>query len=523
MISPHISERFLRHLASNCLRLHGEKKDAVFVWSGKTLARLATATTDDAYRACAQARHAYRHWSRIPYRQKARIFLRWSELINRHQEKLIQLAQIFSGKSRQDAVDEFLDAYITPQEVAAKLNGIYAPRPALSILPIQSRLGLTYEPYGVTGIFTLNDFPISYGPVDVIQPLAAGNAVVQFVPIQAALCAYATRELLESAGMPKGVWQIVPAVDVRVGLSVLGECDVVSFIGNTATGVDILNRANDMLIPTVTFLSVKNQGVVFNDVDVNKVVPKVVRAVFHMAGQGPCHIERVWVQRGIYQKFLERFEDYVRYQVRIGQSWDNSTTLGSLYSQDRLMRVKSHVEDALQMGATLVHGGQVRKDIGPWFFEPTILINLPKDALCYDEETYGPVVSIESFDDFDELTSEMSRTQYGYHLLICSHDKERIRKLSCSTSAGLISVNDAYHGIWGSQSVPLSGSRDTGDGIRHGKESITQYMRSHACLHLRWGSIDPDWEHTGDNYEKRLLLKAHTLVRFHRFLHMHQM
>ncbi|MDO5746804.1 MAG: aldehyde dehydrogenase family protein [Actinomycetaceae bacterium] len=508
MISPHISESFVQHLAGYCAHLHGKDGEPVFVWTGEKLTCFPTATVDDAWEALDEARTAQPQWRDMSYRKKARVFLQWSELIYRHKEIVVQLSQVFAGKSRLDAVDEYMDSYITPQEVAQIMKDVHAPHHKLGVIPIQTRVTVSYDAIGVVGMFTLADFPVSYGPVDVLQALAAGNAVVQFVPVQAALPSFALRELLEACGLPKGVWQILPAHDISVGSAILDELDSVAFIGNTADGADISQRALDMFIPTAMFLSTKNQAVVFDDVDIDEAVPKAARAVYHMGGQGPCHVERIWVQRGVYQEFLERFEDYVRSEVRVGQSWDHSATLGSLYSLDRLKRVTSHVEDALQLGATLIHGGQQRKDIGPWFFDPTIMTNVPKDALCYDEETYGPVVSIEPFDDIDWLDKELASSQYGYHLVLFTHNPAYTRKLVRSTTSGLISVNDAYHAMWGSHGAALAGSRDTGDGVRHSVESITQYMKSHAQLNVYWGTLDPTWTHTGFAYEHRLLAKS---------------
>lgn len=507
MISPHVSERFVHHLAQFASDLHGPAAEPIFVWTGEKLTSFPTATIDDAYEALDRAREAYPAWRDTHWRKRAQLFVRWSEMNYRHGDRLIELSQILAGKSRIDAIDEWTDTLMSPQEVAHILRDVHKPQHSFGVIPIQTRLTKSYDPIGIVGIFTHDDFPVSYGPVDVLTPLAAGNCVIQFAPVQAAIASYATRELLEACGLPKGVWQIVPAFDISIGQSMIDELDAVAYIGNTADGADLSQQAAECFIPTAMFLSTKNEAVVFDDVDIDEVVPKVTRAVFHMAGQGPCHPERVWVQRSVYQEFLERFEDYVRSELRIGQSWDHSATIGSLYSLARLKRTMSHVEDALQMGATLIHGGQHRSDIGPWFYEPTILTNVPRDAMCYDEETYGPVVAVEPFDDIEWLDDRLSQTQYGYHLILFSHDKSRIRKLVRSTSSGLISVNDAYHAMWGSHGAALAGSRDTGNGIRHSAESIQQYMKSHATLLMRWGSLDPTWTLTGNAYEKSYVFK----------------
>lgn len=505
MLSPVISRNFMHHLTDYATNLNGPEAEVAMIWTGETIATLPTATVDDAYAAIDEARASYPKWTKTSIAYKKRVLNQWVELIYRHKERLVQLSQILAGKCRLDAVDEFLDCLFSPREASRLLHKVHDDSTGFGVIPLMTKLRVKYDPLGVVGIFTLNDFPVSYGPVDVMQVLAAGNSVVQFVPAQAAPAAYALRELIEAAGLPRGVWQIVPAQDTSIGFDVIDQLDFVSFIGNTADGAYLGARCQEAFIPTAMFLSTKNQAVVFDDVEVDEIVPKVARAVYHMNGQGPCHVERIWVHRNVYQDFIERFEDYVRAEVRVGASWDHTCTIGSLYSEERFQRVETHVADAMQTGATLICGGRRRPDLGPWFYEPTVLANVSRDAMCYDEETYGPVVAIEVFDDIDKLEAELEKSQYGYHMVFFAKDVKKVRKLIESSAAGLFSINDAYHGMWGTYGMPLSGSRDTGDGVRHSIEGITQYMKSHSSIYMRWGTLDPTWTLSGKEYEDQLL------------------
>lgn len=483
-LSPHLSRNFLTHLAQPLQKLHGRPVTPVKIWTGESLGTFPVGTVSDAQKMLQRARQAQSNWGTTCLSERRRFAQKLLDQVCRHQTQLIELAQLCNGKSQMDAYYEYCEATGTLKNLVHNLEPAIGARRARPLLPVFSRVRLEYAPIGVIAAFTLNDMPISYGCAEIMTALLAGNSVIQFVPYQSALGAAAVRSLAFSCGLPKDAWQIIPGQTLGVGLKMVSEFDQVIFIGSTANGAEIKVRTQDKFINSALFLGTNNQGIVLADADLKMAIPKVARAAFHQTGQGPCHIERVWVPRSIYPKFLNQLSEYVRRHVRLGGAWDNRYTIGSLYSAGRLDMVKRHVEDALELGAKLVVGGKARPDLGPYFFEPTVLTQVPPAALCYDEETYGPVLAVEPYDDLHSVLDQANASQYAYHLVVFTSHPSGIRDLLKHSAAGMISINDPCYLAWGSAGVPIQGALETGNGLRHSIHSIRQYARQSTIVEL---------------------------------------
>lgn len=483
VIPTGIPTRALARFVSPAQAFGGPRTDAVQVWTGEPVVSFPCASDADVVTAVERAREGQAEWWALPVRHRIDTAMRLARLIDRHREKLMRVLQVFGGQSRFDAYDQFQDAYNSAAQYAQFMRQYARPTYASGVFPLISRLRRDRLPLGVVGAFTLADYPLSYGTVDILPILAAGNAVVQFVPAQAYPVAMAVRELACSAGIPDRAWQILPSLSTHLGRRHLGRFDHVMYVGNTADGVALTQACLDESVSTTTFMSVKNHAVVLSDANLEVAVRSVAWQAFMNAGYSSVHIEKVHIDRAIYPQFVEKLCAFIGDRIVLGATYDHRATMGSAYSQGRLDRVCEHVEDAISLGAHVLCGGNARPDIGPWFHEPTVLANVPEEALAFGEETYGPILIVSPFSAIDEVISEMAQSQYCYAMQIFTHNMRLAHAVSRSSTAGFVSVNDGYHMLWGAWNAPIQGGRDTGNGIRHGAASVEQYMRS--CLTLR--------------------------------------
>lgn len=307
---------------------------------------------------------------------------------------------------------------------------------------------------------------------------------------QTALTALWARELLVEAGLPAELWQIVVGDGPVIGPAVVERADYVSFTGSTRTGREVAQRAAARLVGASLELGGKNAMLVLADADLDKAAEGAVRACFSSAGQLCISIERLFVHGSVADAFLERFAARTR-ALRLGGGLAYGADMGSLVSQRQLDTVTRHVEEAVKAGAAVLAGGQARPDIGPLFFEPTILDGVTDQMAVCAEETFGPVVSIYRFDTEDEAVATANATPYGLNSSVWTRDLRRGRAVAARLRTGTVNVNEAYAAAYGSVASPMGGMGDSGLGRRHGAEGILRYTEAQTIASQRVMPLAP--------------------------------
>ncbi|MCT1367096.1 succinic semialdehyde dehydrogenase [uncultured Kocuria sp.] len=465
------------------------------------LASLPSATAADVRRAAAHARGAQEGWARRPVRERAAILLRLHDEIRRNEALILDVIQAETGKSRLHAYDEILDAYNVCRFVGRSAEDALARERRRGALPMLTSTSVDHLPMGLVGFITPWNYPVSLGATDLLAALVAGNAVVHKPDSQTVLSAILLRRLAMSAGLPSAVWQLVPGPVDEVGDELLDAVDGISFTGSTAAGRGIAASAGHALKPATLELGGKNPMIVCADASLDAAVDGAIRGCFSSTGQLCLSIERIYVAESLYETFCERFARATA-ELRLGFSFDHGHGVGSLISANHLQRVRTAVDDAVGKGARVLAGGSARLDLGPCFFEPTVLTDVPSSARLTREETFGPVVAVYSVTSDDDAVDAANDTPYGLNASVYSGDRAHGLAVARRLEAGMVNVNEAFAAAWGSVAAPSGGVKASGLGHRHGREGIREFTRSRTVAHQSFLPIAPSGRLTPERFQR---------------------
>ncbi|MET8778380.1 succinic semialdehyde dehydrogenase [Nocardia sp. NPDC004654] len=459
-------------------------------YTGAPLADLPVSTPADVETAFQRARHAQAAWAATSMRERQQIMLRFHDLLLDRQNEVLDLMQAESGKTRRDAFLEVTDIAITARYYARSAAKLLAPKRRRGAIPLLTHTTELRHPKGVVAVISPWNYPLSMAAGDAIPALMAGNAVVQKPDTQTALTALWALDLMHEAGLPPGVWQMVVGRGSSIGGSLMGNADYMMFTGSTASGRQIARDAGQRLIGASLELGGKNAMLVLDDADIDRAADGAIAACFPSTGQLCVSIERMYVADTIRDDFVAVFVARTR-KLQIGAAYDFSRDVGSLTNAAQLETVTAHVEDAVAKGATVLAGGKARPDLGPLFYEPTILTDITPDMTLYDHETFGPVVSIYPYRDLDDAIARANATPYGLNASVWTRDGAKGRAVAARLHAGTVNVNDAFAAAWGSVDAPMGGMGDSGLGRRHGADGILKYTEPQTVAHQRIQGFTP--------------------------------
>jgi succinate-semialdehyde dehydrogenase/glutarate-semialdehyde dehydrogenase len=346
-----------------------------------------------------------------------------------------------------------------------------------------------YQPKGVIGVISPWNYPMTLAVSDAIAALLAGNAVVLKPDSQTPFCALACVELLYQAGLPRDLFAVVPGPGSVVGTALVENSDFLMFTGSTATGRLLAEQAGARLIGFSAELGGKNPMIVTAGADLREVTDAAVRACYSNSGQLCVSIERIYVEQSIAPEFTRLFGERVA-AMTLGADYEFGIEMGSLISEEQVKAVSSHVDDAVAKGATVIAGGRARPDLGPMFYEPTVLTDVPADAECHREETFGPLVSIYPVADVDEAVERANDTEYGLNASVWAATKSEGEAIAARIHAGTVNVDEGYGPAWGSTGAPMGGMGTSGVGRRHGADGLTKYTEPQTIATTRILNLD---------------------------------
>ena len=453
-------------------------------FTGEKLADLPDSTPEDVATAFELARAAQAVWAQTPVRQRAAVLLRFHDLVLERQAEVLDLIQLETGKARLHAHEEVQAVAVAARHYGRKAPAYLRPKRHAGAMPTLTKVTELRHPRGVVGQIAPWNYPLELSVGDALPAFVAGNAVVMKPDTETCLTALWARDLLIEAGLPADVFQVVLGDGPVVGPEVVRHADYVSFTGSTRTGREVALGAAARLVGVSLELGGKNAMLVLEDADIEKAAAGAVRACFSSAGQLCISIERLYVHESIADAFLERFAARTK-TMRLGRSLAYGADMGSLVGERQLETVTRHVEEAVSKGAKVLAGGTARPDIGPYFFEPTILDGVGTEMSVCTEETFGPVVSIYRFKDEDEVIERANATAYGLNSSVWTKSGRRGQEVAARMRTGTVNINEGYAPAYGSVQSPMGGMKDSGLGRRHGSEGILKYTEAQTVAHQR--------------------------------------
>ncbi|MEO8277789.1 MAG: succinic semialdehyde dehydrogenase [Thermoanaerobaculia bacterium] len=487
VLSPALAAR-LKLLSAPVVASSGKTIEVRTPFDGGLIGTLPRSLPADVASAVVRLRVAQEEWAMRTFDERARIFLRFHDLLLDRQEEILDFIQLESGKVRKHAFEEVLDAAIVTRFYAVHAAEILCPKTRKGALPGLTQAWQYQHPKGVVGIISPWNYPLSMGITDAIPALLAGNAVLAKPDLQTPFSQLWALALLRECGLPEDLMLVVAGDGPVLGPAILEASDYVQFTGSTATGRLIARQAGELLTGCSLELGGKNPMLVLADANLDDAVAGAVRGCFSSAGQLCISIERLYVHESLFEKFVA---DFVRAtgKLKLGSSLDWSCDVGSLVSEKQLATVKRHVEDAVAKGAQLEAGGKERPDLGPLFYEPTILTGVSAGMTLFAEETFGPVVAVYPFESNQQAIELANATEYGLNASIWSRDTELARRMATRIKSGTVNVNEVYAAAWASVEAPMGGFKASGLGRRHGAEGILKYTEAQTVAVQRGMAI----------------------------------
>ncbi|MDE2465452.1 MAG: NAD-dependent succinate-semialdehyde dehydrogenase, partial [Alphaproteobacteria bacterium] len=451
---------------------NGARFDVTNPATGEVIAKVADLGAPDAVRAVEAAGRAFASWRSRTGKERAQILRKWFELIMAAQEDLARLMTAEQGKPLAEARGEvsygasFLEWFA---EEAKRVYGDVIPSPKRD-----GRILVFKEPIGVVGAVTPWNFPIAMITRKVAPALAAGCTVVIKPAEDTPLCALALAELAHRAGLPAGVFNVVPSDQAAAVGKVLTQHPVVrkfSFTGSTEVGKLLMQQCAGTVKKVSLELGGNAPFIVFDDADLDQAVAGAMLSKYRNMGQTCVCANRILVQDGVYDAFARKLIEKTA-ALKVGDGSQEGITQGPLINMQALEKVERLIKDAAAKGAKVEFGGH-RHALGGTFFEPTVISGATPQMDLFREEIFGPVASLFRFKDDDDAIAMANDTQYGLAAYFYARNVSRIFRVAERLEYGIIGANE---GIISTEVAPFGGVKESGIGREGSKYGIEDYL-----------------------------------------------
>jgi acyl-CoA reductase-like NAD-dependent aldehyde dehydrogenase len=449
----------------------------------EVLTTVAEGDSEDVGKAVASARHAFDSgpWGKMPARERGRLITKLAELIDRDGDSLAALETLDNGKPifETSNVDlpQVIDVLHYYAGWADKIHGDTIPSPE-GFFTYTRR-----EPHGVCGQIIPWNFPLLMAAWKLGPALACGNTVVLKPAEQTPLTALKLAALIQEAGFPEGVVNVVPGFGPTAGGAIVRHpgVDKVAFTGSTEVGKIIQREAAGNLKSVSLELGGKSPNVVFADADIEKAVQGAIAGIFFNQGEVCCAGSRLFVEESIHDQFLDALTTHAE-SVKVGDPLNPETRMGAQVSHEQFEKILGYIDSGKQSGAKLLTGGERAQDKG-YFVKPTVFDAVDADMKIAQEEIFGPVVSALTFKDIDEAVREGNNTNYGLAAAVWTKDIGKAHRVAHALKAGTVWVN-TYNTF--DTAVPFGGYKESGVGRELGEQALQLYTQTKSV----WVSLD---------------------------------
>ncbi|BDW84532.1 NAD-dependent succinate-semialdehyde dehydrogenase [Roseicyclus marinus] len=440
----------------------------------QVIASVASAEIADADAALDAAERAMADWAKRTPRDRSEVLRRAWELMTARLEDFARLITLENGKARADAMGEA--AYAAEffrwfAEEAVRADGMITRAPASG-----ARIMVQHKPAGLAVLITPWNYPAAMGTRKIAPALAAGCAVIIKPASETPLTMLALMPLLEEAGVPKGLVNVLPSK--RTGALVDHmlhdpRVRVVSFTGSTGVGRTLLKSAADQVLKPAMELGGNAPVLVLHDADMDTAINGTMLAKMRNLGEACTAANRIYVHESIAAEFTQRLAARMS-ALKVGDGSDPGVDVGPLVNAGTRDKVAAFVADALAKGATLECGGTIPEGPG-YFYPPTVLSNVPQDADCVHDEIFGPVAAIQTFTDEEDAIARANATEYGLVAYVFSRDFRRAMQVCERLDYGMVGLN---RGLVSDPAAPFGGTKQSGLGREGGHEGMLEFMET---------------------------------------------
>jgi succinate-semialdehyde dehydrogenase/glutarate-semialdehyde dehydrogenase len=459
----------------------GGRFDVLDPSTGEVLASVANGTVEDAIAAVDAADAAAAQWAATSPRERSEILRRAFELMTAEADQLARLVTLENGKALADARGEVAYAaeffrWYAEEAVRAHGSVLTAPSGANKILVV-------HQPVGICVLVTPWNFPAAMATRKIGPALAAGCTVVLKPASDTPLTALAMARILEDAGVPPGVVNVLPARRSGPTVSAMlhdPRVRKLSFTGSTEVGRILLREAADQVINCSMELGGNAPFLVFADADLDAAVDGAMIAKMRNAGEACTAANRFYVQRPVVEEFGRRLAERMK-ALRMGPGLDDGIEVGPLVNDDTAAKVHELVEGAVQEGATAVVGGR-RPERAGFYYEPTVLTGVRPGSAILDEEIFGPVAPIVTFDDEAEAVRMANATEFGLVSYVFTSDLARGLRVGEALESGMVGLN---RGLVSDPAAPFGGTKQSGIGREGGHDGMLDYLES-KYIAVQW-------------------------------------
>jgi succinate-semialdehyde dehydrogenase/glutarate-semialdehyde dehydrogenase len=446
--------------------------------TGEKLGELNCATPEEVHEAVRRARQAQPAWQATPVNERAAVLKRFQRRLSEQRERLAMLISREAGKPTVEALTTEILVVLDSAEFCTRTAHSFLrdePVPHGNLAMKTKRGKLVREPYGVIGIIAPWNYPFSTPANETLAALILGNAVVlkpsEFTP----LIALELQKLLVAAGLDPNLMQVVTGAGAVGGALLESDIDKVIFTGSVATGKRVAEAAAKRLLPAVLELGGKDPMIVLDDADLDVASSGAVWASMMNAGQTCLSVERCYVQRSVYDKFIELCRQKIE-KLRVGEGLGSEVEMGPLIHERQLRTVEDHVNDAVARGARLLAGGRRMTELGPNFYAPTLLADVTREMRVIQEETFGPVLPVAPFETDDDAIRLANDSEFGLAASVWTRNRKRGEAIAARIKAGTVLINDAISGF-GIAEAPHGGFKQSGIGRTHGKLGMAEMVQ----------------------------------------------
>jgi succinate-semialdehyde dehydrogenase/glutarate-semialdehyde dehydrogenase len=452
----------------------GQRFDVINPATEEVLASVASAEIADAKDALDAAEAAFADWKARSPRERGEVLRRAYDLMAARLPEFARLITLENGKAKADAMGEATYAaefFRWFSEEAVRGDGLITHAPASG-----ARIVVQHRPAGIAVLITPWNYPAAMGTRKIAPALAAGCPVIIKPASETPLTMLALMPLLEEAGVPKGLVNVLPSKKTGAMVDHLlhdPRVRVVSFTGSTGVGRKLLHAAADQVLKPAMELGGNAPLIVFDDADMDVAITGAMQAKMRNLGEACTAANRIYVHEKIADAFTGKLTAAMA-KLKVGDGTEDGVDVGPLVNADTRDKVAHFVEDAVAKGAKLHLGGKAPEGKG-FFYMPTVLSNVPENAECVADEIFGPVAAIQTFSDQDDVIRRANDTEYGLVAYVFTEDMKRGLQVCERLEYGMVGLN---RGLVSDPAAPFGGVKQSGLGREGGHEGMLEFMET---------------------------------------------